>query len=97
MSEREEERKIKPSLAFLRFSIMPVLSVVSSQDKDSSVVLDRSFLSMLPGQSLTDKLYNIWIRLQSHVNIVFDSEMDKLMMEKYPGIRQVSRKLDPCG
>lgn len=76
---------------------MPVLSVVSSQDKDSSVVLDRSFLSMLPGQSLTDKLYNIWIRLQSHVNIVFDSEMDKLMMEKYPGIRQVSRKLDPCG
>lgn len=45
---------------------------------------------MLPGQSLTDKLYNIWIRLQSHVNIVFDSEMDKLMLEKYPGIRQVS-------
>lgn len=57
--------------------------------------VDRSFLSMLPGQSLTDKLYNIWIRLQSHVNIVFDSEMDKLMMEKYPGIRQVSSKLDP--
>lgn len=52
--------------------------------------MDRSFLSQLPGQSLTDKLYNIWIRLQSHVNIVFDSEMDKLMMEKYPGIRQVS-------
>lgn len=50
---------------------------------------------MLPGQSLTDKLYNIWIRLQSHVNIVFDSEMDKLMVEKYPGIRQVSSKLDP--
>ena len=41
-----------------------------------------------------DKLYNIWIRLQSHVNIVFDSEMDKLMVEKYPGIRQVSSKLD---
>lgn len=57
--------------------------------------MDRSFLSMLPGQSLTDKLYNIWIRLQSHVNIVFDSEMDKLMTEKYPGIRQVSSKLDP--
>lgn len=51
--------------------------------------MDRSFLSLLPGQSLPDKLYNIWIRLQSHVNIVFDSEMDKLMMEKFPGIRQV--------
>lgn len=55
--------------------------------------MDRSFLTALPGQSLTDKLYNIWIRLQSHVNIVFDSEMDKLMMEKYPGIRQVSSDL----
>uniref|UniRef100_A0A8C0KTH8 DNA-directed RNA polymerase subunit n=1 Tax=Canis lupus dingo TaxID=286419 RepID=A0A8C0KTH8_CANLU len=54
----------------------------------------RAALNMLPGQSLTDKLYNIWIRLQSHVNIVFDSEMDKLMMEKYPGIRQILEKKD---
>lgn len=44
----------------------------------------------MPGTSLNDKLYNIWIRLQSHVNIVFDSDMDKLMTEKYPGVRQVS-------
>lgn len=44
---------------------------------------------MIPGQSIADKLYNAWIRLQSHVNIVFDSDMDKLMTEKYPGIRQV--------
>lgn len=39
--------------------------------------------------TLTDKLYNIWIRLQTHVNIVFDSDMDKMMTEKYPGVRQV--------
>ncbi|XP_045139829.1 DNA-directed RNA polymerase I subunit RPA1 [Echinops telfairi] len=64
------------------------------EDKDSSAPVDRSFLSTLPGQTLTDKLYNIWIRLQSHVNIVFDSEMDKLMMEKYPGIRQILEKKD---
>lgn len=50
---------------------------------------DQTFLSGIPGITLTDKLYNIWIRLQTHVNIVFDSDMDKLMMEKYPGIRQV--------
>lgn len=50
---------------------------------------DQSFLSGIPGQTLTDKLYNIWIRLQTHVNIVFDSDMDKMMTEKYPGIRQV--------
>ncbi|XP_004844647.1 DNA-directed RNA polymerase I subunit RPA1 isoform X1 [Heterocephalus glaber] len=69
-----------------------VAALATDEEKDSSVVMDRSFLSMLPGQSLTDKLYNIWIRLQSHVNIVFDSEMDKLMMEKFPGIRQILEK-----
>uniref|UniRef100_A0A665TS73 DNA-directed RNA polymerase subunit n=1 Tax=Echeneis naucrates TaxID=173247 RepID=A0A665TS73_ECHNA len=53
---------------------------------------DQSFLSGIPGHTLTDKLYNVWIRLQSHVNIVFDSDMDKLMTEKYPGIRQILEK-----
>lgn len=52
--------------------------------------MDQAFLAGLTGVTLTDKLYNAWIRLQSHVNIVFDSEMDKLMTEKFPGIRQVS-------
>ncbi|XP_012587032.1 PREDICTED: DNA-directed RNA polymerase I subunit RPA1 isoform X2 [Condylura cristata] len=69
-----------------------VSAYATDEEKDSSIAIDRSFLSMLPGQSLTDKLYNIWIRLQSHVNIVFDSEMDKLMMEKFPGIRQILEK-----
>uniref|UniRef100_A0A7N8XB01 DNA-directed RNA polymerase subunit n=1 Tax=Mastacembelus armatus TaxID=205130 RepID=A0A7N8XB01_9TELE len=53
---------------------------------------DQSFLSSIPGQTLTDKLYNIWVRLQTHVNIVFDSDMDKMMTEKYPGIRQILEK-----
>ncbi|XP_004642855.1 DNA-directed RNA polymerase I subunit RPA1 [Octodon degus] len=69
-----------------------VAALATDEEEDSSVSVDRSFLSVLPGQSLTDKLYNIWIRLQSHVNIVFDSEMDKLMMEKFPGIRQILEK-----
>ncbi|KAK2849533.1 hypothetical protein Q5P01_009367 [Channa striata] len=55
---------------------------------------DQSFLSAIPGQTLTDKLYNVWIRLQTHVNIVFDSDMDKMMTEKYPGIRQILEKKD---
>ncbi|XP_040849519.1 DNA-directed RNA polymerase I subunit RPA1 [Ochotona curzoniae] len=69
-----------------------VATPITDEEKDTSIAMDRSFLTALPGQSLTDKLYNIWIRLQSHVNIVFDSEMDKLMMEKYPGIRQILEK-----
>ncbi|XP_030595949.1 DNA-directed RNA polymerase I subunit RPA1 isoform X2 [Archocentrus centrarchus] len=55
---------------------------------------DQSFLSGIVGTTLTDKLYNMWIRLQSHVNVVFDSDMDKLMTEKYPGIRQILEKKD---
>ncbi|XP_053486245.1 DNA-directed RNA polymerase I subunit RPA1 [Ictalurus furcatus] len=54
--------------------------------------MDQAFLAGLTGVTLTDKLYNAWIRLQSHVNIVFDSEMDKLMTEKFPGIRQLLEK-----
>ncbi|XP_063551801.1 DNA-directed RNA polymerase I subunit RPA1 isoform X3 [Gorilla gorilla gorilla] len=69
-----------------------VATPTTDEEKDSLIAIDRSFLSTLPGQSLIDKLYNIWIRLQSHVNIVFDSEMDKLMMDKYPGIRQILEK-----
>ncbi|XP_054850998.1 DNA-directed RNA polymerase I subunit RPA1 [Eublepharis macularius] len=52
-------------------------------------LLDRSVLVTIPGQTVADKLYNIWIRLQSHVNILFDSDMDKLMSEKFPGVRQI--------
>lgn len=51
--------------------------------------LDHSVLATIPGQTTADKLYNSWIRLQSHVNILFDSDMDKLISEKYPGVRQV--------
>ncbi|KAM5193373.1 DNA-directed RNA polymerase I subunit RPA1 [Mantella aurantiaca] len=62
------------------------------EEIEPSPVIDRSFLAMLSGQTLTDKLYNSWIRLQSHVNIVFDSDMDRLMTDKYPGVRQILEK-----
>ncbi|ETE68981.1 DNA-directed RNA polymerase I subunit RPA1, partial [Ophiophagus hannah] len=54
--------------------------------------LDHSVLATIPGQTTADKLYNTWIRLQSHVNISFDSDMDKLISEKYPGVRQILEK-----
>ena len=44
--------------------------------------IDQAFLTAIHGATLTDKLYNVWIRLQSHVNIVFDSDMDKIIAEK---------------
>ncbi|TRY91177.1 hypothetical protein DNTS_006106 [Danionella cerebrum] len=54
--------------------------------------IDQSFLKEILGQTLTDKLYNSWIRLQSLVNIVFDSDLDKMTTEKFPGIRQLLEK-----
>ncbi|XP_039975895.1 DNA-directed RNA polymerase I subunit RPA1 [Xiphias gladius] len=64
----------------------------NTQEEEAPEQTDQSFLAGIPGQTLTDKLYNIWIRLQTHVNIVFDSDMDKMMTEKYPGIRQILEK-----
>ncbi|XP_037531337.1 DNA-directed RNA polymerase I subunit RPA1 [Nematolebias whitei] len=64
----------------------------SSEQAQAADPEDEIFLSGIVGQTLPEKLYNVWIHLQSHVNIVFDSEMDKLMTEKYPGIRQILEK-----
>ncbi|XP_034738937.1 DNA-directed RNA polymerase I subunit RPA1 isoform X2 [Etheostoma cragini] len=64
------------------------------QEEEAPDPKDQTFLLGIPGQTLTDKLYNIWIRLQTHVNIVFDSDMDKMLTEKYPGIRQILEKKD---
>lgn len=71
------------------FICCPAHIKLSSAVFQTPNLADQTFLSGIPGKTLTDKLYNIWIRLQAHVNIVFDSDMDKLMTEKYPGIRQV--------
>ncbi|XP_024139139.1 DNA-directed RNA polymerase I subunit RPA1 [Oryzias melastigma] len=62
------------------------------EGEEAPDITDQTFLSGITGLTLTDKLYNMWIRLQSHVNIVFDSDMDKLMTEKYPGVRQILEK-----
>ncbi len=66
------------------------LSFLQSSESTEISQIDQTFLTLIQGLTLTDKLYNMWIHLQSHVNIVFDSDMDKLMTEKFPGIRQVS-------
>ena len=46
-------------------------------------------LSLVPGRTLADKLDNAWVRLQTHVNCVLDSNLDKLSKDVNPGIKQV--------
>ncbi|KAM6952648.1 DNA-directed RNA polymerase I subunit RPA1 isoform 2-T2 [Lycodopsis pacificus] len=64
------------------------------QEEEAPEQTDQTFLINIPGVTVTDKLYNTWVRLQTHINIVFDSDMDKLVTEKYPGIRQILEKKD---
>ncbi|NXU55669.1 RPA1 polymerase, partial [Turnix velox] len=65
---------------------------IQTEMKENNEPLDHSVLKMIPGKTIAEKLYTAWIRLQSHVNVVFDSDMDKLAADKYPGIRQLLEK-----
>lgn len=64
---------------------MDQFRTVVGEEKPGDVIM----LQTVPGQTLSAKLYNTWVRLQTFVNIVFDSELDKITREKFPGIRQV--------
>ncbi|KAM9833161.1 DNA-directed RNA polymerase I subunit RPA1 isoform 2-T2 [Syngnathus typhle] len=75
-------------------SLMAVEKGTPEAESQDTEEKDRSFLSEIPGKTLTEKLYNVWIRLQTHINIVFDSDMDKIMSQKYPGIKQILEKKD---
>ena len=52
-------------------------------------LLFQSVLSQVPGKTLADKLNNAWVRLQTCVNCIFDSTLDKLSKDVNPGIKQV--------
>uniref|UniRef100_A0A8B9IUU5 DNA-directed RNA polymerase subunit n=1 Tax=Amazona collaria TaxID=241587 RepID=A0A8B9IUU5_9PSIT len=91
----KDARIIRKLLVFMAKEQCQPIKITEEQIQttgENNEPLDHSVLTMIPGQSIADKLYNAWIRLQSHVNIVFDSDMDKLMTEKYPGIRQLLEK-----
>ncbi|NWR71499.1 RPA1 polymerase, partial [Centropus unirufus] len=92
----KDAKTIRKLLVFMAKEQCQPISItdekIQTETGENDEPLDRSFLAMIPGQTLADKLYNAWIRLQSHVNIVFDSDMDKLTTEKYPGIRQLLEK-----
>ncbi|KAM3939452.1 DNA-directed RNA polymerase I subunit RPA1 [Leptodactylus fuscus] len=68
------------------------LDTETEENPEQEQGIDRAFLNTLSGLTLTDKFYNSWVRLQAHVNIVFDSEMDRIMADKYPGVRQMLEK-----
>lgn len=46
-------------------------------------------LSQVQGKTLTDKLQNSCVLLQTHVNCCYDADMDRLSTEQRNGIKQV--------
>ncbi|OWK62441.1 DNA-directed RNA polymerase I subunit RPA1 [Lonchura striata] len=92
MKDAQVIRKLLVFMAKEQCQPIKITEEIQTETGGDTEPLDRSVLTTIPGQSIADKLYNAWIRLQSHVNIVFDSDMDKLITEKYPGIRQLLEK-----
>ncbi|KAK7895603.1 hypothetical protein WMY93_020928 [Mugilogobius chulae] len=55
-------------------TIRKLLAMIAGKKLQAEVSSDQSFIMTLPGQTLNDKLYNIWLRLQSHVNILLEKK-----------------------
>ncbi|NXI46308.1 RPA1 polymerase, partial [Galbula dea] len=92
MKDAKTIRKLLLFMAKEQCQEIKITEEIQTETGENKEALDHSILAMIPGQTMADKLYNAWIRLQSHVNIVFDSDLDKLATEKYPGIRQLLEK-----
>ncbi|XP_038067709.1 DNA-directed RNA polymerase I subunit RPA1-like [Patiria miniata] len=54
--------------------------------------IDKRVLGSIPGHTNAEKLQNAWVALQNHVNVVVDSNLDKLSRDKLPGIKQLLEK-----
>ena len=50
----------------------------------------QSAVLAVPGKTASEKLNNALILLQSAVNVMVDSDLDKLSKDKLAGIKQVS-------
>ncbi|NXV42513.1 RPA1 polymerase, partial [Uria aalge] len=89
MKDAKLIRKLLVFMAKEQCQPIKITEEIQTETEENNEPLDHSVLTMIAGQTIADKLYNAWIRLQNHVNVVFDSDLDKLSTDKYPGIRQL--------
>ena len=74
------------------WSIREILAEMKSREPGDTVVLPEvtpASMDGIPGQTLTEKLQSMWLRLQTAINCVVDSDLDKINSDKNPGIKQV--------
>ncbi|XP_033636533.1 DNA-directed RNA polymerase I subunit RPA1-like [Asterias rubens] len=64
----------------------------TQEEEETEADIDKTFLKMIPGKTNAEKLQNAWVTLQTHVNNVIDSNLDKLSRDKQPGIKQLLEK-----
>lgn len=62
-----------------------------SKDKSGTIEIPAN-LSQVQGKTLTDKLQNSCVLLQTHVNCCYDADMDRLSTEQRNGIKQLLEK-----
>ncbi|XP_074641048.1 DNA-directed RNA polymerase I subunit RPA1-like [Tubulanus polymorphus] len=78
-------------------TILMELKRQSAAGKEVEQVIDEATNRVLigvAGNSITEKLQTAWVNLQNYVNLVMDSDLDRLTAgkDKLPGIKQVLEK-----
>jgi len=65
-----------------------------SQEKESTITPEAtaSVTSERPARSANDRLNVSWLEMQTHVNALIDSDLDRLSTDKLPGIKQLLEK-----
>ena len=68
------------------------IGLIDSEAAVAELLSQTSKLAPKYKASLQEKLQNAWLQLQSIVNVVYDSDLDKLSMEKNTGLKQLLEK-----
>ncbi|XP_077865105.1 DNA-directed RNA polymerase I subunit RPA1-like [Saccoglossus kowalevskii] len=74
--------------------IVRIIKIQDCSQDEAENDIDMSVLGQVAGKNNEEKLHNCWISLQTRVNCVVDSDLDRLNSDKHPGIRQILEKKD---
>ena len=67
-------------------------SVVDLIGGNVSAATPTTYFNKKQSASLQEKLQNAWLQVQGMVNVLYDSDMDKLEKEKPSGLKQLLEK-----
>ncbi|XP_019629041.1 PREDICTED: DNA-directed RNA polymerase I subunit RPA1-like isoform X3 [Branchiostoma belcheri] len=71
-----------------------LLQEMGKEEGEDTKTGGKTILNEISGTTVTEKVNNVWLRLQTSVNRVMDSDLDKLSNDRSPGIKQLIEKKD---